>query len=219
MKLATKALLCAFVVSVCFFVLTAVFPDPQKSYIYTSTFFAVAAVSFGLILTFLNVHLIPSRLKKPPKNASPDQDFSALLSDRMQRASEKNTLIAVLMMHLNSEDGLPDRVMQKAIRQELISVLHPEDITVIQDNGDFVILLNDIRQPESAALVAEKLLRVIAELTDIIVLRPVIGIGIYPGDGQSPDDILLSAEKAMYEAEDSGLKSYQFAHKIMESTE
>ena len=87
---------------------------------------------------------------------------------------------------------------------------------VVRLGGDeFVILAGDIRQPEDAARLSE---RIIAKLTspfrltdDIeIVITTSIGIALYPEHGDDLDALLTHADHAMYQAKQKGRGQYQF---------
>ena len=92
--------------------------------------------------------------------------------------------------------------------------------TVARLGGDeFVILLSELRTPEDAAIVAN---RVIKALGDPFVLSHnevyvsgSIGIASYPDDGDDHELLLKHADAAMYYAKRQGRNRYQFYTKSM----
>ena len=85
--------------------------------------------------------------------------------------------------------------------------------TVARFGGDeFVLLLNEIRDPEGAVIVSK---RIISALQEPIALSqgkyPIgasIGIAVYPQDGEQIDDLVRHADAAMYEAKRRGRNTY-----------
>lgn len=89
------------------------------------------------------------------------------------------------------------------------------DTMIARLGGDeFTILLSDIEKPENAAIVARRLLNEIPTTSSIegheIMMTTSIGIGIYPVDGRTSEDLLKNADYAMYQAKDRGRNNYQF---------
>jgi len=90
-----------------------------------------------------------------------------------------------------------------------------EDSVIARLGGDeFTILATDLNAPESAALVARRLLREIPEVYNLdghdVSITTSIGISIFPEDGNKADDLLKNADTAMYHAKNEGKNTYQF---------
>ncbi|THB78289.1 MAG: EAL domain-containing protein [Desulfobacteraceae bacterium] len=92
----------------------------------------------------------------------------------------------------------------------------PDDDALIARLGgdEFCVLITDIKNPESAALVARRLLEnipVIYNLDDHEVsITTSIGISVFPEDGREADELLKHADTAMYHAKNQGRNTYQF---------
>ncbi len=87
--------------------------------------------------------------------------------------------------------------------------------TVARFGGDeFVVLLQDISEPEDAAKVASKIIGTVSEVFDLssreIFVGASIGITLYPEDADTPDTLLQNADMAMYLAKDTGRNRFQF---------
>jgi len=72
-------------------------------------------------------------------------------------------------------------------------------------SGDeFVVLLTEIRNAHDAARVCARLLNVLAEPYTVfgqeITTSATVGIALYPGDGESADELLKNADSAMHHA-------------------
>ena len=80
---------------------------------------------------------------------------------------------------------------------------------------EFVIILKNIRQEYDAAIVAEKLLRVLSQPFEIKqhyinYLSSSIGIALYPKDGKDRKTLLVNADAAMYVAKKKSKNSFQY---------
>jgi diguanylate cyclase (GGDEF)-like protein len=95
-----------------------------------------------------------------------------------------------------------------------------EQAPVARLGGDeFTVVLSSIRQAEDAAIVARRILENMrapfsAGDHDIVVSAS-IGIAISPDDGRTADDLLRSADVAMYQAKNSGRDGFQFHRESM----
>ena len=90
-----------------------------------------------------------------------------------------------------------------------------EPHTVARLGGDeFVVLLDEIRRPEDAARVAERIAGSIRDpfsLDDNVVsVTTTIGISVYPADGGDADTLMKHADVAMYHAKEQGRDGFQF---------
>ena len=153
-----------------------------------------------------------------------------LLNDRIAQAikiaERRNSMIALLFLdldgfkHINDSLGHEsgDRFLQSVARR-LTDAVRKSDTVSRRGGDEFLILLNDIKGPENAAAVAEK---VIASLklphsirgTEAYVTVSV-GISICPTDGHDPEKLIKSADTAMYYAKANGGDNYQFFGKEM----
>lgn len=89
------------------------------------------------------------------------------------------------------------------------------DSMIARLGGDeFTILLPDIRDTESAAIVARRLIEAIPAVYDCeghdVSVTTSIGISVFPEDGENADVLLKNADSAMYQAKDSGRNNYHF---------
>jgi len=90
-----------------------------------------------------------------------------------------------------------------------------DDSIIARLGGDeFTVLLPDIKDMESAAVVARRLIQAIPDTYDCeghdVSVTTSIGISVFPQDGESAGVLLKNADSAMYQAKDSGRNNYQF---------
>jgi diguanylate cyclase (GGDEF)-like protein/PAS domain S-box-containing protein len=148
-----------------------------------------------------------------------------LLDDRISRAislAERHAeKVAVLYLDLdgfkliNDTQGhaVGDRLLQ-SVAARLLTCVRSCD-TVSRLGGDeFVVLLPKVAQPEDAATTARRILESLStphaiERLEVMVTAS-IGISLYPNDAGSADELLATADAAMYEAKSSGRAGFVF---------
>ena len=78
---------------------------------------------------------------------------------------------------------------------------------------EFTIILSELRHPEDAVHVAQKILEAVQQPLTIagmpIDVSASIGIALYPDDGDDAESLLRNADSAMYRAKEAGRNTYQ----------
>lgn len=148
--------------------------------------------------------------------------FHEHLSLAVALAQRRHTLVAVLFLDLDHfklvNDSLGHSVGDALLREvakRLKSALREGD-TVARVGGDeFTVVLQELVQREDAAVVAEKVLRTIAEPVEVnghrLYVTTSIGITLFPDDGEDAETLLKNADTAMYRAKAEGRNTYQMA--------
>jgi diguanylate cyclase (GGDEF)-like protein/PAS domain S-box-containing protein len=100
------------------------------------------------------------------------------------------------------------------IAKRLAKVVREGD-TVSREGGDeFVIVLPDLEKPESAQVVANKILGELAKPIEVsgheLTVTASIGISHYPNDATDVQHLLKHADSAMYQAKDAGRNTARF---------
>ena len=108
-----------------------------------------------------------------------------------------------------SGDQLLQEITKRA--QEFIR----EGDTLARMGGDsFAFILREIRQPEDAMVVVNKLTSSLAERFDVeqneLFVTVSIGITLYPDDGESAHTLIKNADIALARAKGTGRDNYQF---------
>lgn len=97
--------------------------------------------------------------------------------------------------------------------------------TVARLGGDeFTVILPELTHPDNATVIAEKLIRKLAEPYQLmgheVYSGASIGITFSPGDGLAPSTLLKNADMAMYQAKDQGRNAFQcFSAEMTERAE
>jgi len=165
--------------------------------------------------------------------------FLELLSSSLELAKRNERRFAVLFLDLDGFKGVNDTyghhigdLLLKEISRRLTEGLRRSDIAsrylhhqnyiadIARLGGDeFTILLNELTQPEDAAIAARNILRWISEPILLenhkIYSGASIGIALFPQDGFDCETLLKNADVAMYHAKRMGKGNFQFFHDFM----
>ncbi|WP_107851528.1 putative bifunctional diguanylate cyclase/phosphodiesterase [Oceanimonas marisflavi] len=102
----------------------------------------------------------------------------------------------------------------KSVAQRLQHNLRRSDLVARLGGDEFAIILDEISQPEDAAVVAQKVLRSLAAPHQLeqyqVYVSPSIGIATYPACSAESETLLKAADTALYQAKAMGRNNYQF---------
>jgi diguanylate cyclase (GGDEF)-like protein len=117
--------------------------------------------------------------------------------------------------HVNDSLGHSegDRLLV-TVAARLRECLRARDVLARLGGDEFVVLLPRLRDRDSAAVAARKIMEALArpvalESTEVTVSASV-GLACYPADGDSIETLLRHADTAMYAAKDSGRNAWRF---------
>jgi diguanylate cyclase (GGDEF)-like protein/PAS domain S-box-containing protein len=150
------------------------------------------------------------------------QLFMSQVDHAIKHALRENAQLAVLMLDIdhfkdvNESFGHQhgDQLLQ-VVAQTLKRKLRDTDVIARLGGDEFAILLNAMPQPEDAAMVANKLIALMAEpwvLGDKmeVTLGASVGISIYPDHGTTTAALLQGADAALYKAKAAGRNTFTF---------
>jgi len=142
-----------------------------------------------------------------------------LLSDRLRqtiaRAERSGRVGAVLFLDLDRfkviNDSLGHAMGDRVLAQvgwRLSEAVRGDD-TVARTGGDeFVVVLADLAREEDVAIVAQKLIGVVASPLSVegreFLISTSIGVTVFPRDATDPETLLKYADAALYRAKDRG---------------
>ena len=147
--------------------------------------------------------------------------FTEHLEESMRRAKRAGWPLALLFLDLDLfkrvNDSLGhdagDRLLRVAAERIRRSV-READMLFRMGGDEFTVLLEDVRGPEEAAMVATRVLEGIAEPLQLqhheIAVTASIGIALYPRDDVVGERLVKSADTAMYRAKELGRNRYAF---------
>ena len=148
-----------------------------------------------------------------------------LLKDRLSTAIEfhqrQSLQMAVLFIDLDGFKNINDSFghdvgdeLLKIVAQRLSGCVRKSD-TVVRFGGDeFVLLLTGLHSNNEAAYVAEKVLHLMQTPFELSITKATIGcsigIAMYPGDGDTANDLLKVADTLMYRVKAAGKNHFVF---------
>ncbi|MBB3220366.1 putative bifunctional diguanylate cyclase/phosphodiesterase [Pseudoduganella umbonata] len=142
------------------------------------------------------------------------------------QAKRKLTELAVMFIDLDRfklvNDTLGhvkgDELLQQAAAR-LKACLRRGDTLARQGGDEFTIVLPELRDRNDAKAVAEKFLDALQKPFDldghVVHISASIGIAVYPGDGETIDELLRHADIAMYQVKALGKNGHSFYHASM----
>ncbi|HYO78247.1 MAG TPA: EAL domain-containing protein, partial [Thermoanaerobaculia bacterium] len=146
--------------------------------------------------------------------------FTDRLRHSLTRAKRNNKSVGVMFIDVDHFKTVNDTLGHTAGDELLLEMARRlrecvrDDDTVARLGGDeFTIILAELRQPEDALVVAEKVLAAVQEPLTIanmpVNVSASIGIAVYPDDGSDPESLLRNADSAMYRAKEAGRSNVQ----------
>lgn len=148
-----------------------------------------------------------------------------LLGDRLghaiERARRDGHRLGVLFLDLDRfkyiNDTLGHGVGDEVLRQvgdRLVTHMRAEDTVARLGGDEFMVVIDRLKHPEEAAVVAQKALQALSEEMRVddhaFFLTGSIGISMYPDDGNSVGDLIKNADTAMYRAKERGRNHYHY---------
>ena len=149
----------------------------------------------------------------------------ALYLDRMRQAMtlarRHDRATGVMFLDLDrfklANDTLGHSAGDQLLKQvgERLTACIREGDTVGRFGGDeFGIVLADMRSPDDARLVAQKILDVLQTPFELegheVFITASVGISLYPADSDDETELMKNADTAMYRAKESGRNKYEF---------
>jgi diguanylate cyclase (GGDEF)-like protein/PAS domain S-box-containing protein len=146
--------------------------------------------------------------------------FTDRLGQSITHARRSGKPLAVMFVDLDHFKSINDTLghtggdeLLLEMSRRLLACTRDDDTVARLGGDEFTIILSDLRHPEDAATVAEKILATVQQPMTIggmtVEVSASIGIAIYPTDGADIDSMLRNADSAMYRAKESGRNNYQ----------
>ncbi|KAA8695514.1 MULTISPECIES: putative bifunctional diguanylate cyclase/phosphodiesterase [Pseudomonas] len=147
-----------------------------------------------------------------------------LLADRIQQAmqlvAEQGGCFALMFIDLDGfkpvNDAFGHHMGDQLLREvglRLREDLRSQD-TLARIGGDEFVLLVQLSQPDDALRLAERQVGLINQSFRVaehdLNISASVGIALFPGNGATPQELLMNADAAMYHAKSMGKNGYSF---------
>jgi len=152
--------------------------------------------------------------------------FNKKLLELLTSSKRKTEKFALLYLDLDNFKNINDSFghdvgdkLLKEVANRLRTLLREADFASRLGGDEFCLLLHDITDNLSAANVAQRCLKLLAQPVILagreITPHASIGIAIYPHDGKDANFLIKAADTAMYEAKNKGKNQYAFYESAM----
>ncbi|MCU1729705.1 EAL domain-containing protein [Pseudomonas sp. 7P_10.2_Bac1] len=147
-----------------------------------------------------------------------------LLADRISQAmgkvTEQGGCFSLMFIDLDGfkpvNDAFGHHVGDRLLREVALRLreqLRSQD-TLARIGGDEFVLLVRLSEPDDAPQVATRQVSLLAKSFRVdehdLQISASIGIALYPGNGQTAEELLMNADAAMYHAKGGGKNGYSF---------
>jgi diguanylate cyclase (GGDEF)-like protein/PAS domain S-box-containing protein len=144
------------------------------------------------------------------------------LAHAINLAQRHHTLVGVVFIDLDNfktvNDGLGHAAgdsLLKQVARRLSLRVRQEDTLGRLAGDEFVLILEHLRHPQQAGLVASAILETLNQPFTLdggqqVYVRASIGISLYPDDGQDESELVRNADAAMYDSKRRGRNAFSF---------
>ena len=147
--------------------------------------------------------------------------FVDRLDNALTRAQRTEETLAVLFIDIDHFKSINDSlghtagdVLLRAIALRLRSTLRTEDTVARLGGDEFTVLVSGVKDPNDLLRLAQKLHSTIKVPVEVasreLTVSASIGVGLYPQDGETAEQLLRNADLAMYRAKELGRDRTQF---------
>ncbi len=145
----------------------------------------------------------------------------------MQAVKEQGGCLALMFIDLDGFKPVNDAFghhmgdqLLREVSQRLREDLRSQD-TLARIGGDEFVLLVQLTQPNDALGLAERQVvlinRAFQVAEHVLKISASVGIAMFPGNGSTPQELLMNADAAMYHAKGMGKNGYSFFDVSMNS--
>ena len=147
-------------------------------------------------------------------------NFFEKLEFSLAHSRRNKLIVALLFIDLDGFKEVNDRMghaagdhLLKEVARRLQDYIRESDIAARMGGDEFTIILNNLKSPEEATHVSEKLIMALSQPVEydnklISGIGASIGIAIFPDHSQTGDGLINEADSAMYRAKAAGKNRY-----------
>lgn len=150
--------------------------------------------------------------------------FNKVILEKIAHARRHDQIMAILFVDLDKFKFVNDTLGHHAgdlllieVSKRLQSCLRVDDFLARMGGDEFAVILSDIETRDTAGIIAQKIIDVLAPFYNVggknINTGSSIGIACYPTDGLEQIELLKNADIAMYHAKKTGRNRYKYFSK------
>jgi len=147
--------------------------------------------------------------------------FGEQLEEALRRAKRTGAPLGLLFLDLDLFKRVNDSLghdagdaLLRLAAERIRRAVREADMLFRMAGDEFTVLLEDVRGPEEAAMVASRVLEGVAEPLQVgehqLAITASIGIALYPDDEALGERLIKAADTAMYRAKELGRNRYAF---------
>ena len=147
--------------------------------------------------------------------------FREHLNQSIKQAQRNKTSVALLLIDIDGFKHINDSlghhqgdVLLQAVADRLNECIRDVDQVARLGGDEFTVILDEVTDKKSAALVAEKIINTISNPIQLdrqeVYISASVGITLLPKDTNDASTLLGYADMAMYEAKAKGKNAYEF---------
>lgn len=107
-----------------------------------------------------------------------------------------------------------DRIIQEVAKRLIATTRQAEDLVARLGGDEFTVLLHNLKEPDHAGLVAEKIIRALATpfrySSQDLYVTPSIGISLYPDHGKDVGTLMRNADTSLFQAKRQGRNNFRY---------
>jgi len=153
--------------------------------------------------------------------------FHDRLRQTMALARRNGTTVAVLCLDLDRFKNVNDLLghrggdeLLKHVGQRLLGSVRAHDTVARLSGDEFAIIQIGVSHPDGPALLADRLVKTIAQPFDLdgqqTMIGTSIGIALFPGDAETGEELVRAADTALYRAKEAGRHTFRFFEAAMD---
>jgi diguanylate cyclase (GGDEF)-like protein/PAS domain S-box-containing protein len=152
--------------------------------------------------------------------------FGDRLTDALKHSARRGDMLAVLFLDLDRFKMINDTLghgvgdaLLVALSRRLRASVRDEDTVARMGGDEFIFIMRGLKSADDAVKPAQKILEAIRPPFHIngqeLYVTASIGIGLYPPDGLGADQLLRSADMALYRAKERGRNRLQLHNPML----
>ncbi|MFO2463912.1 bifunctional diguanylate cyclase/phosphodiesterase [Pseudomonas sp. 15FMM2] len=147
--------------------------------------------------------------------------FNQIFAEKLEEKTRTEGMLAVIFLDIDHFKRINDSLghdagdeLLKVLASHIKSSVRSHDDVVARFGGDEFCILITIRHRDEARHLAQRIMQQLKEPIELagrrMVMTTSIGISIFPEDGRTSEELLKTADLALYQSKDAGRNNLNF---------